>query len=86
MTSLDRLASRGLCSCLTTYKELAGYRRNYEIAEKAYAALENAFASQNTVFDRPYFHDQRQYALAGLRKTLNIVRKRLFTTTLQQHQ
>lgn len=60
-----------------SHKELAGYRRNCEIAEKAYASLEKAFADQTTVFDRPYFHDQRQYALAELRKTLDIVRKRL---------
>ena len=61
-------------------KELAGYRRNYEIAEKAYAALEKAFADQKMVFDRPYFYDQRQHALAELRKTLDIVRKRLPST------
>lgn len=70
-------------------KELAGYRRNYEIAEKAYAALEKAFAAQETVFDRPYRHDQRQYALAELRKTLDIVRRRLASTigeNLKQQQ
>ena len=61
-------------------KELAGYLRNYEIAEKAYAALEKAFADQKTVFDRPYFYDQRRYVLAELRKTLDIVRKRLPST------
>ena len=57
-------------------KELNGYRGNYEIAEKAYGALEKAFADQKTVFDMPYDRDQRQYALDELRKTLDIVRKR----------
>ena len=45
--------------------------------EKAYFALERAFADQKTAFDRPYNQDQRRHALAELRKTLDIVRKRL---------
>jgi len=58
-------------------KELNGYRRNYEIAEKAYAALEKVLANQKTPFDLPDDGDQRATALTELRKTLDIVRKHL---------
>ena len=58
-------------------KELDGYRRNYEAAEAAFAELAKAFENQRTPFDRPDLGDRRQATLLSLRKTLDIVRKRL---------
>ena len=58
-------------------KEFAGYWRNYEAAEAAYAALAKAFANQLTPFDRPDLGDRRQKTLMAFRKTLDVVRKRL---------
>lgn len=58
-------------------KEYAGYRRNYAVAEAAYAALVKAFENQRTPFDRPDLGDRREEALKELRKTLDVVRKRL---------
>ena len=58
-------------------KEYAGYRRNYAVAEAAYAALVKAFENQRTPFDRPDLGDRREEPLKELRKTLDVVRKRL---------
>jgi len=58
-------------------KEFAGYRRNYQAAEAAYAALAKAFEGQTTAFDRPDLGDRRDHTLKALRKTLDIVRRRL---------
>lgn len=61
-------------------KELAGYWRNYEAAEAAFAALKRAFDAQATPFDRPDLGDDRNAVLNEMRKTLDSVRKRLSAT------
>ncbi len=58
-------------------KELAGYWRNYDAADAAFTALERAFKAQATPFDRPDLGDDRNAVLTEMRKTLDIVRKRL---------